>query len=235
MLSGLTYNIQFGNNLAQVTAWLTHVPQPFDILCFQEFPLAQIKTFTNKLKPQQYNWKYATSFIKQKGDFGELTLVNTKKLQLGKCGIVNLGTSFWEKNAFRIQGERSSLVTQLRYKSKSILVANTHLLALAVNQERRDQLIKVIAHLEKALADAKTPVVILGDFNYSSLYRRGKLFALMEERGFVNTHTAHTHRLFAFKSHQLDYIFSQNCRVQDIEVLKLPFSDHLPVRFTLAL
>ncbi|MBA3724289.1 MAG: hypothetical protein H0W89_05380, partial [Candidatus Levybacteria bacterium] len=63
------------------------------------------------------------------------------------------------------------------------------------------------------------------------LLNRDKLFNLIRSNGFTNAYREHTHKLISIKYHQLDYIFFKDCSIQNVQVLKQPFSDHLPILF----
>ncbi|MBA3724533.1 MAG: endonuclease/exonuclease/phosphatase family protein, partial [Candidatus Levybacteria bacterium] len=179
MLSGLSYNIYHGRNLDQITAWLNNLPQSFDILCFQEFPHAYIPYLQDHLKPFHYDFHYATSFKHGEDDYGELTLTDRTKLEVVAHSIVPLGTSFIEEQLLKLQSGRSALLTKLRYEKKSFLLVNTHLLAYASNQKRREQLAVVMRAVKDYLEKETMPVVVLGDMNYTSLLNRDRLFNLI--------------------------------------------------------
>lgn len=231
MLLGLSYNIHFGKNIEQILAWLTSLPYSFDIICFQEFPYSQLALIKDIFNPTHYEFNYAASFMLKNEEYGELTVIYKQKAKVAESISLSLGTSIIEQKVLRLKKQRSSLVTKLRYKNKFLLLANTHLVAYASNKRRRDQLTQVITHL-KRVSPTSIPTVILGDFNYSSLFWQEKLLLFMEEHGFINSYQANTHKLFLF-NHQLDYIFFMNSTILNVEVLHVPFSDHLPIKFTL--
>lgn len=232
MLSGLTYNIYFGRNIDQIITWLNSFKKPFDILCFQEFPEAKIKYLQRAMKSFPYDFSYASSFIFKNESYGELTLVHKEKLTLKEHFVVSLGTNIIEEKILRLLSHRTALVTQLCYNTQPFLLSNTHLIAFAMNMQRREQLRKLFGELASG-AKEDIPAVVLGDMNYSSLLSRKKLFELIETEGFANAYEEDTHNLFSLTSHQLDYIFNKQCTVQDIKVIDVPFSDHFPVQFTL--
>jgi len=94
------------------------------------------------------------------------------------------------------------------------------------------QLSKIVNRLKNIVPSQKSPIIVLGDFNYSSLSRRKKLIQFMANNGYLNAYKKHTHRLFYLK-HQLDYVFYKYCYIDRIDVQKLPFSDHSYIKFTL--
>ncbi|HSA83816.1 MAG TPA: endonuclease/exonuclease/phosphatase family protein [Patescibacteria group bacterium] len=234
MLTVLSYNILFGNRIEEVIGWLVSSQKKYDILCFQEFPRAKMPLVQKMLNP--YVVSYASNVIYQGKDYGQLTVLQNKDSQLIEAVELQLGTNFFEDKVLRLRGQRSSLITKVRYGKKTILLANTHLIAYASNKLRRKQLSMVLEHIERISQETKpSPTILLGDFNYSSLLRRQKLFSLIKKYGYTNAHRENTHRLLFVKHHQLDYIFYRNCNVSDVTLLKESFSDHLPMAFHLHL
>lgn len=234
MLSVLSYNIFFGKRVDEIVPWLASLPKQFDIICFQEFPKEKIRLVKKILKPQSY--AYASNTIYRGKDYGQLTVIMNKKITLVDSGTIKLGTGIFEDKILRLGGERSSLLTTLRYKRKNFLLANTHLIAFAFNALRRKQLAMVVEHLDAVSPKKKLlPTLVLGDLNYSSLFRREKLFTYMKKNGFTNAHKNKTHTLLSIKQHQLDYIFYKFCKVTQVKILKQTFSDHLPMICKLAL
>jgi endonuclease/exonuclease/phosphatase family metal-dependent hydrolase len=231
VLSVLSYNIFFGKRTDDVVEWLASLPKQVDILCFQEFPKEKIPFLKKALQPEAY--AFASNVIYKGKDYGQLTVVMNKRITLVDEAEIKLGTNLVEDKILRLKGERSSLLTTLRYKRKNFLLANTHLIAFALNALRRKQLALVVEHIETVSQEKKTiPTLVLGDLNYSSLLWRHKFFAFMKRNKFRNAHMEKTHRLF-LKYHQLDYIFYKSCKVTDVQILKKSFSDHLPMLFKL--
>src|SRR5579871_3824756 len=109
MLSVLTYNIRFGKRLDEIMDWVASHKESFDIICFQEFPLAKLDIFL-KLIANHYDYQFSQNFIRKKKTFGELTVFNTEKLQLIDSKTVTLGPSRLERS--KVRGERSSLLTK---------------------------------------------------------------------------------------------------------------------------
>ncbi|HSW88702.1 MAG TPA: endonuclease/exonuclease/phosphatase family protein [Candidatus Saccharimonadales bacterium] len=229
MLSILTYNIRYGEKLADIMQWLIQRDRAFDIICFQEFPIAEIDTFLGSIKTTTYDYKFSNGFKKKDKQYGQLTLFKRKDIQLLDDTVLSLGSSILERS--KTKGERSSLITRFAYKNKQFLLANTHLVCFALNKKRLVQLEKIIKHFT-TVADKDLPILVVGDFNYSSLIRQKKLLDYMEGHGFVNAYKTHTFKLL-FLKYQLDYVFYKNCEVHDVDVLKLHFSDHFPAEFQL--
>lgn len=232
MISVLSYNIFFGKRVEDISKWLATQPTAYDILCFQEFPKEKITYVKKILKP--YSYAYASNVIFRGKDYGQLTVVLNKKITLVDYTEIKLGTNLLEDKILRLRGERSSLLTTLKYNKKKFLLANTHLIAFASNKLKRKQLAIVVEYIETLFQKKKNiPTIVLGDLNYSSLLRRQKFFAYMKNNGFTNAHTQMTHNLLALKYHQLDYIFYKFCKVTGVQILKQSFSDHLPMAFKL--
>jgi len=233
MLSVLTYNILFGNQLDNIAEWLKNHNAKFDILCFQEFPKEKINFMLKFLQPENYDFKYGTNFLKNGKDYGELTLVNKKKIKFLDSKIIFLGTNIVEKKVFGLEGERSALITKLKFDNKTFIFSNSHLIAYALNFHRRAQLETITSEINNLTTEKNTPAVVVGDFNYTSLLFQKSIFDFMEKKGFKSGHNLKTHNLFNLKHHQLDYVFHKNCNVRKVEVVKLSFSDHFPVFFEL--
>lgn len=231
MLSILTYNIRYGRKLHEITEWLSQREAFFDIICFQEFPIDQIDLFLNSVNKESLDYRFSHGFKKKEKIYGQLTLFNKKKITLLEDVVLSLGPSVLERS--KIKGERSSLITRFVYQKKEFIIANTHLVCFALNNKRIFQLEKIITHFTQNIAK-NVPVLVVGDFNYSSLIRQKKLLNFMEQHGFTNAYTTSTYKLL-FLKYQLDYVFYKNCEIKDVEVLNLRFSDHFPAEFALSL
>lgn len=235
MLSGLTYNIYYGENLDTIINWLNSLPTSLDIICFQEFPQSEIPYLQRMLQPFPYDFFYAPSFRVTGKVYGELTLIHKKKIHLEAQTIVNLGTNFIEEKVFSTTYTRTALITKLRYKEQSFILSNTHLIAFASNRQRREQLQEVFREVDLLQENIRIPVLVVGDMNYTSLLSRTKLFQIVQQAGFVNAFNHNSHTLLGVKNQQLDYIFYNGCTIENIHVIKKPFSDHLPIEFTIEL
>lgn len=220
-----------GKQLPQIIAWINSLPHPFSLLCFQEFPESQIKSFQKQLTGADYEVRFAVSFQRGTEIYGELTVFDKERIVVEKEETIELDTSFVEEHIFKLLLNRSALLTQLRYKDTSLVVVNTHLIAYSSNRHRREQLVKVMERVDVHTLNKTLPVLVLGDMNYSSLLMRGVLFDLVKKKGYANGFTAHTHAIFSMAKQQLDYIFYKNCEVKDIKVLQHRFSDHKPITF----
>jgi len=234
MLSGLTYNVQFGQRIDKIIDWLSHVSPSFDCICLQEFPFDYLEKLLTSPLAKKYEYCTALSFNHKKKAYGQITLVEKRKIQLLQTDTLFLKTSFLEEHIFDFSGGRRALLTKLRYENISFMLVNTHLVAFGSNKQRRAQLTKIVTQCEQALYK-NMPIVILGDFNYSSLIGQKNLIKLMQAYKFKNAYKLNTHKLLTIKDHQIDYLFSKNIQVGHIKLYNLPFSDHRPITFTLEL
>lgn len=230
MLSVIIYNIRYGRKLQQISEWITESKKEFDIICFQEFPLVELDAFLKVIK-KTYDYRFSQAFILKGKQYGQLTLFNKRKLQILDSQAITLGPSILEQTKKR--GERSSLITRFKYKEKEFLLANTHLICRALNKYRLVQLEKIIAYLKES-SDHSLPVLLVGDLNYSSLIRQKKLLHFMENHGFTNAYKTNTFKVL-FLRYQLDYVFYKNCKIADITISHLRYSDHFPIEFSLDL
>lgn len=241
MLSVLMYNIHYGKKLTQISQWLATAKKDVDIICLQEFPIKYIHLILNTLNKPFFDYQFALGFTRGKNKYGQLTLFNKEKLKLEQAKVIELGESFWEKRLhFRSDNvQRSSLITIFSESSisnaagpKKFLIANTHLVCLALNSKRKRQLETIIDEVNIMEESTHIPKVLLGDFNYSSRFRQRKLLEFMGKHNFINAYTKDTHRLFLLK-HQLDYVFYNKCKIEDVRVSKEKFSDHHVIEFSL--
>lgn len=234
MISVLSYNILFGKRLEEIILWLNSLPTPFDTICFQEFPYSQRHLLKGLENNASYKDSFALSFKRKDESYGLMTLINTKKIAIQKEKIVHIGTSAIEK-AMGFTGGRNVLITHGTYNGTPVVLINAHLVAFSTNRHRRNQLTQVVTELEKDLQGQKTPVVLMGDLNYSSLLWKQRLHELMDQHGFANAYEHNTHRLLFFKNQQLDYVFYRHAKIGDIKIYNLPYSDHQPITFTVSL
>ncbi len=238
MLSVLSYNIRYGKKLKKIVDWLSLLPTSFDILCFQEFPLEKVGYLLGSLTKVSYKHSFASGFFRNNKPYGQLTVINTDKIQLRNSKAISLGeSSFIERKIFKTKGERSALITTLLYQNKAFILVNTYLICFALNKARIRQINTITAALSHDLL--KTPTIILGDFNYSSLRKKGLLEFMKRYQFQDGTGKLPTHKLLMFTSlltHQIDYVFYKSCMVKNATVMKkIKYSDHYPLRFTLEL
>lgn len=229
MLNVLSYNVHFGKHLEKIIYWLLQKPT-FDVVCFQEFPKHAISPFLKAFSGAKYGYRFAPFLQRRRTTFGELTLFRKDQLTLVKSLTVSLGINSGERVMLRARIPRTSLISILRYKKKTIVLVNVHLVNVAFNALRYKQITEIMSRLNRN----STQSVFLGDFNMSSMFGRRKLFALMEKSGFdMQKKRLSTHR-FAGIKHQMDYIFWKGCRVNDLSVERVKFSDHYPISFTVS-
>lgn len=228
----LSYNIEFGRKFDDVVAWIEQEQMSPDIFCFQEFPEKRLSSFKDFLQKRGYEFAYTPAIELNGIDLGELTAHKTDTLELLAHKGMELGKYFWEKSRRRVKGERSALVTSYRYYDQFISLANVHLSNFSPHSMRYRQLDMVIKELKLHSDNA----IIVGDFNYSSLFGVKRLFAFMDKYDYtIVGKRMITHRIFKHIPQQLDYVFQKGFIPQEINVLKVPHSDHLPLHMKLSL
>lgn len=219
----LSYNIQYGKNLNQINRWIGELPKRPDIICYQEYPEDQLSE-SDSLRTLGYSYEFARGLVKHERAYGELTAYKEDKYKLKVSKVIDLGVSELEKRVFGHSGQRSALVTSLEVNGQEFIIANLHLLWLAVHERRKKQIGMVIKEIE----DDK-PALIIGDFNYSSLVAGKGLSKFLSKEGFTPAGgKIATHKFFGIQ-HQLDYIFQRNCSVAEVSVGDVKLSDHSPV------
>lgn len=236
MLSGLTYNVFLGRNLEELLMWLRGDNALQDFYCFQEFPEKRIADIKRHFGQENYDFHFAPGFRWRGITYGELTVFNkdtlklmsAKNLSLGGKGELNLvfireGRKFDVKLA-RIQIDRSALITTFQHGARQFSLVNAHLCADIHNRRKLKQLTRIALSLKEEM-----PAIVLGDFNYP--FGKG-LSGLMTRHGFI----AAFKRLKTFRFApgiywQNDYIFQRGCTVKDVEMKRVPHSDHFPIFF----
>lgn len=229
MIRVLSYNIRYGKKLSDILAWLQPQYKQYDVICLQEYPQSKRHLLEKHFEPQ-YQYVFSHGFTTKKDSFGQVTLFDTSRLKTEHSTTVQLGSNVLEDAIHRHKGERTALITKLINGEGGLLLVNTHLACLAINRQRRNQLQLIVDHLH-SINDHKTQAkIILGDFNYTSLMRQRSLVRFMTKNNFVSAYKESTHKLLFFK-HQLDYAFYNNCKIHNVEVERIRFSDHYPVKF----
>jgi endonuclease/exonuclease/phosphatase family metal-dependent hydrolase len=174
-----------------------------------------------------FGYRFAPSMRFRKKIYGELTLYRKKTVKLLSSKIIWLGTNRGERFIMRSNLERSSLVTRICYNRQIIVLANTHLISVALNKPRYRQASILLSALERS----RIPTVILGDFNLSSIIGKKKLLLIMKQFGYTTLgKRLVTHRLVGIR-HQMDYIFWKNCSIGTVFIERVKFSDHYPLLF----
>jgi endonuclease/exonuclease/phosphatase (EEP) superfamily protein YafD len=229
MISVLSYNVHFGKRLEKIIFWLLEKPT-YDVICFQEFPKDSIIPFIKAFSQAQYGYRFAPFMKKRRMVFGELTLFRKKKLVLIKSSTVSLGINSGERVMLRSRTPRTSLLTMFQYKKQEIVMVNIHLVNVAFNTLRYKQILKIIDRLDHHAI----PTVLVGDFNMPSVFGRKKLFTLMGEYGFdMVRKRLSTFHIIGVK-YQMDYFFWRGCKVSNLSVERVKYSDHYPVKFTIS-
>lgn len=228
MLHILSYNVHFGRKSKKLFPWLARQTDA-EVICLQEFPERKIMELTDVLPG--YTWAFAPSMRIFKKIYGQLTLYRTSRVILKKSKIIDLGTNRVEKALLRTRLPRTALLTELIYKKKRFVLVNPQLVSLAANKLRYGQ-IEIIL---KSLTMYRIPAFIIGDFNIPSLRAKNKLMAYMEKHNFMTDEKKlRTYRL-TFMRWQLDYAFARRGKIKEVNVEKIRFSDHYPVRVTVVI
>lgn len=234
MLKVLSYNIEWGKKLPQLSEWMMALSEKPDIICFQEMPYKKIASLNKTFEENGYAYKYAPSYTKNDNTYGELTAYKKSEIILDFSKVVELGSSIVAKLISRHNSRYTSLLTVFKYKKKNFIIINLHLLPHGLNGRRRKQLGMAIEALT-LLRYVNMPSLIMGDYNYSSLTGRGGLIKFMASHGFkIGGKKVNTHRKWRI-SHQLDYVFYRNCDIKNLETENVKFSDHYPFFFDLEL
>ena len=229
MIRLVSYNIEWGKKLDEAGSWLMSLTPKPDIICLQEIPQPKIASFKKILQSHGYDSKYAPAYTDHDITYGELTAYNTKTIILVYSKVVELGSSIVARLISQHDSEYSSLFTVFKFKNKTFIVINIHLLPFVLNGKRRKQLGIAIEALG-LLRYVNLPSLIVGDYNYSSLIFQGGLIRFMAKHGFTTGHKDKmiTHRKWNI-NHQTDYVFSRNCKIESIMSDKIKLSDHYPM------
>jgi endonuclease/exonuclease/phosphatase family metal-dependent hydrolase len=220
----LTYNVQAGKRIDRIIDWLNRIPHT-DVICLQEFPQAYIKECITLLGRIPYGYSFAQAFTLRNKVYGELTLYRKDRWDSVRFQSVPLGINRLEKRVLKTTIPRTCLIATCRYKQIIIVVCNVHIVALATNRVKYEQVSRIMQTLNKK----HTPVIFAGDFNISSLLGKRKLSKLMLESGYTShTKRISTHRVGMIK-HQFDYIFGNRCVVVKQYVDRVKLSDHFPL------
>lgn len=231
MIRILSYNVHFGKKLPKITQWLAHQPRE-DIYCFQEFPLDKIREFVRALPGKTHTWRFAPALRVRKKIFGELTVSVYPAIELKSSGIILLPTNKMDRMTMGKHSQRSCVITTCTMSRKRFIVANVQLSCVANTAVRRTQLDKIIASISRRRTRR---AIIIGDFNSWTISERKRLLVYMKEHGF-STHEARTstHRIVMYKQ-QLDFVFGKGCRVTNLVVNRIRYSDHYPIIATISI
>jgi endonuclease/exonuclease/phosphatase family metal-dependent hydrolase len=229
MIRVLSYNVFLGKKLGDILAWLASFYKNYDVICLQEYPKSKQFQLSRHFDVQ-YKYIFSHGFTKKKESYGQITLYNSSRLTSSSPTVVSLGSVSVENVIHGNKGQRTALITELKNNEGRLLLVNTHLACLAINRVRRRQLQLIVDKLHAIYSHKTLAKIILGDFNYTSLLRQHSLVKFMTKNNFINAYKKHTHKLL-FLKHQLDYAFYNNCAIRNVEVEKIHFSDHYPVRF----
>jgi endonuclease/exonuclease/phosphatase family metal-dependent hydrolase len=224
MLSIITYNVEYGKKIDGIYKWINLLKKSPDIICLQEFPIAELKNLKKIKVFEELGYAFVTGLKKNGESFGELTLFEAEKIKLVKSIEVDLGSDHAEKFYKRYPTRRSALITKFKIGKQEVSVINVHLSAASLNSGRRNQ-IKTLVNMTD---ESKT--LIVGDFNYTSIFRGESLLVMMENEGFkLAGENIITNKYKGKISQRLDYIFYKGLLLDDLKVFKLTYSDHYPI------
>jgi endonuclease/exonuclease/phosphatase family metal-dependent hydrolase len=231
MISILSYNIHFGRKLDEILRWLSGM-EPIDIICFQEFPKHKIRDFVRALSKYSYGYRFAPSIgANINKEYGVLTLFRKNILKPVSFRKIALGINIIEKAWFKGNVARHSLLSVFRQHENIFVMANTHLVSSAPNSHRYRQINTIL----RALRKNPHPVVIVGDYNIPSITGTKKLIQLMSKNNYrTDKKRIVTHHIAGIR-YQVDYVFWRDCTIRALRALKVRYSDHYPLRFTMSL
>ncbi len=224
MIRLITYNVEYGKQLTEIYKWINSLNFQPDIICFQEFPISELENL-KKIKIFKEPGHAFVSGLKKGGiAYGELTMFNSKKLNLINSVEIDLGIDHAEKFYKRFPTRRSALFTVFNYKNEKFSLINVHLSAAALNSSRRNQINTLINNFNNGRS------IIAGDFNYSNILWGEGLIKHMNDLNFkLAGESIITNKYKGKISQQLDYVFYKDLKLKKIEVVELTYSDHYPV------
>lgn len=111
------------------------------------------------------------------------------------------------------------------------MLVNPQLTSLSSNKLRYAQINLML----DAVKNLNSPTFIIGDFNIPSLRAKNTLMKFMGKNDFTSYEKRlRTYRL-GFIKYQLDYAFARNGKIEEVNVERVKFSDHYPVKIQLSL
>ncbi len=226
-LKVLTYNIQSGKRIDRIIDWLNRLPYT-DIICLQEFPKDKIDECKLLLSRVPYGYAFAESFTFRKRTFGELTIYRKDRIKNVFSKIVTFGISKMERRILRTTVPRSYLLLEATVSRKKFVIVNVHVVALATNAVKYSQ----VERMKDSVKKIDSPLILLGDFNISSLLGKKKLLHVLKGEGFsMHPKKIATHREGIIR-HQFDYVFGRKCSIIEQKAERVKFSDHYPITAT---
>jgi endonuclease/exonuclease/phosphatase family metal-dependent hydrolase len=224
MITILSYNIEYGRKLDEIISWINSLENLPQIICFQEFPEKELEDLKSRKFFKEQNLFFAKGLSSKGEFFGELTIVDSSVIKLSETKYLDFGPDHVESVFKRKIIKRSAIITEFKYKGKEFSLANVHLTPVALHGKRRKQLSKVIQDsvIERS--------IIVGDFNYSSLFNKNGLITFMDKHGYILAGENLITNKYKYKiPQQLDYVFYKNLKHIKTQVFDLSFSDHFPV------
>lgn len=222
-LEMISYNVQYARKPDRLTKFIRKMNP--DIFCLQEFPENGLGMFA-----PEYNEIFEASFSKNGHQYGEL-IAYKKNVQLLQAFGVDLGLMSIPGLLSLAKGRRTALIAQFQTDIGNIVLGNVHLEWFARPRYKLSQLDRVISAIGAADDDPRTPTILTGDFNYSTLFSGNALERYLQRKGFKIAPPQNTHKLFGL-NHQVDYTAFRNCGVTNMRTERTGLSDHNPQLFT---
>lgn len=254
-LSFLTYNVLFNKAFIQLEKILVkHSP---DILCLQEVDTSDSNL--NKLEKFGYRLAdYSNSFIRLGNVYGVATYYKKDQFKFIYSDSLQISANLTEyfftliQTLIRQNKPKTVLRTDFMHKQShnKITVCNAHMIVVAPNSVRTNHLNKALKLLE---IDAKTKLIVGGDFNYLP-YGRKRLEQVMKNYGMIEAtrNIQQTFDIFSSSkekdglnaiarfglklidrifSHQMknDYIFYRGLKLVKTVRAEFDYSDHYPI------
>lgn len=230
--STLTYNVCLNKALSDVPLIIKEYSP--DIICLQEVAIGKKSTYVN-LFPGYSLGATSNSFYRIGSTYGLATFYkNDVFYQTGSRSIV-LPKTYYEifLTAFTRKGPRTTLSTDLVFKDTdtALSVSNVHLTALvATNRARNKQLYETLEEIDM---DPKSPVIVLGDFNYP--FRKKGLEKIIREHSLTEATSNLTYTYMQFmkimkNKMKFDFVLYRSLKLKETILLEnYRKSDHYPV------
>jgi endonuclease/exonuclease/phosphatase family metal-dependent hydrolase len=225
MLTVLSYNVEYGKKINKIYQFIKESKDKPQIICLQEFPEKELANLERNKIFNNQEFFFLKGLSNKDEFFGELTLINTSKIKIVKTEYLDFGQDRLESIYKRKIIKRSAILNVLKIGRQEVCIVNVHLTPVSLHGKRKKQLAEVIESTQSLRKS-----IILGDFNYSSLFSRGGLSRFMKKNNYILAGEKLVTNRYKYKiPQQLDYVFYRNLKVKEVKVLDLSYSDHFPV------